>query len=245
MERTILLGALVLAGTAAAQQPAHLPPGWRVVQPVRWDTPAWSCLNQRLTPWLVSLDSTGTRLSFASGHEVPSRDSVVFSDGRLVSYDMGEFGGAIHWVSQRGDSVQIVEGNPVRLIRRPDTVLVFEGLAHLSLNEGHVLALTRSGRGWRVDTLSSLGYAPAVVQAASSSTYLVAAAGALLLVHASGRTRVLKANEAWGGLYPASLVRDRAGVIYVGARGAVFRLREHGNAFAEEWLAPDTASCFR
>jgi len=215
------------------------------VGPARYMSSEWQCLNQYLTPYRVNLDSSGNRLEFTVAREDPAVDSVLLSDGKLVSHNMGEFGGDVTWHPARGTAIQILRGNPVHFEVRNDTVLLFEGLAHGSGNYGLLLALRHARNSWRVDTLGSLGFAPAAVTRLSPSSYLVAAADALLLVTATGHVTVLRANKSWGGLYPTSIVRDRAGTIYVGARGAVFRVIGHGRSFAEDWLAPDSSSCLK
>jgi hypothetical protein len=240
--RGFVVGCAVLC---AVQQGTTLPAGWKVVRPARYMSSEWQCLNQYLTPYRVSLDSAANRVTFTVAREENVVDSVVLSDGKLVSHNMGEFGGDVTWHPARGASTQVLRGNPVHFEVRNDTVLVFEGLAHLSANYGRVLALTRGRNSWRVDTLGALGFAPAAVTRSSPSSYLVAAADALLLVTASGHVTVLLANQSWGGLYPTSIVRDRAGTIYVGARGAVFRVTGSGRSFSENWLAPDSSSCLK
>ncbi len=227
------------------QQGTTLPAGWKVVRPARYMSTQWQCLNQHLTPYRVSIDSSGNRLTFMVATEDNAVDSVVLPGGKLVSHNMGEFGGNVTWQPAGGTSTPILSGNPVHFEVRNDTVLVFDGLAHGSMNYGYLLVLTHRRNSWRVDTLGSLGFAPAAVTRSSPSSYLVAAADALLLVTASGRVNVLRANQSWGGLYPTSIVRDRAGTIYVGARGAVFRVTGGGPSFSEDWLAPDSSSCLR
>lgn len=233
-----LATAIALVGT---QSPLALPPGWSVVRPIPQNTAAWTCLNRRLAPWFVQRAPSGGILF--EPRAAAETATLVLGDGSLVSRDRGEFGGEVVWYPSSGPSVRLLEGHPVHLERRQDTVLVFEGLAHLSLNEGRLIALTRVAGRWEVDTLLRLGSAPAAVSVASPSTYLVATAGSLLLVQPPSRVTVLQGDEAWGGLYPTSLVRDSAGVIYVGASSVVFRLRPQRGAYAKDWLAPDTASC--
>jgi hypothetical protein len=239
---------LVAIATAICllQQAISLPAGWKVVRPPRYMSSEWACLNQRLIPYRVSTDSSRSRLIIeVTTEEELHADSLYLSDGKLVSHDFGEFGGNVTWQPTLGTPTRILTGNPVRLELRNDTVLVFDGMAHLSYNYGYLLALTRRHGPWRVDTLGSLGYAPAAVMRSSPSTYLVAAADAMLLVAASGHATVLRANQSWGGLYPTSIVRDRAGTVYVGARGAVFRVSDIQRSATEDWLAPDSSPCLK
>jgi len=239
------LGAIATA-ICLVQQAIPLPAGWKVVHPARYMSLEWECLNQRLIPYRVSMDSSGSRLTIAAAKEDDFlADSLPLSDGKLVSHDLGEFGGDVTWQPTVGSATRILTGNPVHLEPRNDTVLVFDGLAHLSFNYGYLLALTRRQGPWHVDTLGSLGYAPAAVMRSSPSTYLVAAADALLLVTASGHVNVLRANQSWGGLYPTSVVRDRVGTVYVGARGAVFRVSNIGRSTTEDWLVPDSSACLK
>jgi hypothetical protein len=51
--------------------------------------------------------------------------------------------------------------------------------------------------------------------------------------------RALAGDAVWSATYASSLVRDRAGVIYIGMRSAVVRLSPDVHGYREDWVVPD------
>ena len=45
-------------------------------------------------------------------------------------------------------------------------------------------------------------------------------------------------NPAWAYTYASSILRDRVGVVYIGMRSAVARLKPSASGYREDWLVP-------
>src|SRR5260370_41299632 len=88
----------IATATCLLWQAIPLPAGWKVVHPARYMSREWECLNQRIIPYRVSMDSSGSRLTIAVATEEGFlADSLPLSDRKLVIHDMGEFGGDVTW----------------------------------------------------------------------------------------------------------------------------------------------------
>ena len=176
--------------------------------------------------------------------------------GQLVGSDMGEFGGSIWWRRPDGhhdtlrvqgrDTSGFHADNLHRFILHRGAVYALVGLAHLTLNEGELLLLSRDGTRWSARQLLSLGGAPRAVTRLGNDTILILTTDSLLSVGldpARPTRRALHGNGTWSYTYPSSMIQDRAGLIYIGMRGAVVRLTPAERGYKEDWLVP--AQCRR
>jgi hypothetical protein len=168
-------------------------------------------------------------------------DYLEVDSGLLVAYDSGEFGGALLWFSQNGHLAQTISStNTLRVVSTSRGPVAFAGLAHMMLDDGQVLFLSRHGATWRKRSRRLPG-APRVVVPQTDDSFLVITTEDLVRV-----TRDLQVvhlhHGAWGGLYPNSLVVDTDGSFFIGMRYAVARLRPGPNGFSEDWLVPETAA---
>jgi hypothetical protein len=155
----------------------------------------------------------------------------------LVGVNRGEFGGAIEWHGDGTKTVAIVAAdNPVAFIARRAHVFVFAGLAHLAIDEGHVLELTETNGGkWSFKTILDLGSAPNAVLSLASGEVVVLTTTGLVSVDLNKMViwRLFQ-NSRWGYLY-ANSIAQLSGSVFVGARRAVIRLRPDKQGYVEEW----------
>ena len=232
---------LLLPSPAPSQT---IPRGWRVVPAsTSWDSPGVTCANHQATPWRVDVEPGRTDLTIRPGTERPRTDSVSLDGGVLVGSDQGEFGGSVEW-HDSGRVEKIGNENAVVFIPGPHEVYLLAGLAHLSLNEGRLLRIKRTGAAWEVDTLLQLGFAPTAIFPLEKDSILVAGHGAVAVIRPPDELHVLHRNKVWTILYPASVARSSSGTIYVGMRGLVARLKPTAPAFIEDWLVPEGSPCF-
>lgn len=78
-------------------------------------------------------------------------------DGWLVGGDRGEWGGELGFVGDDGHFQQILDDNVEDIHRLGDRIVATTGLAHLGLNRGSVVALTRLPDGrWQATTWRKL-----------------------------------------------------------------------------------------
>jgi hypothetical protein len=77
---------------------------------------------------------------------VPDYSLEAFG-GRLLGTDRGEWIGKLMFQDADGNLSTILAENVHGIVKNPEGVFVFTGLAHLSLNEGYIYALTREPDG--------------------------------------------------------------------------------------------------
>ena len=242
------------------------PAGWVAVDPAKPDSRAAQCGNWARDAWDVSLESDSNTVSFKPVSAKPQTDTLMVDDGIISGDDVGEFGGAIWWQGPDGrrDTLR-VEGRESRsfyadnlhgFLRRGGAAYALLGLAHMSLDAGEVVRVSKdSGSAWHARHVMDIGGAPAAFMLMGADSALILTSDSLVAVKFGSTLshRVLHGNPEWAYLYGSSLVRDRAGVIYVGMRSAVARLTPEAAGYREEWLVPakcrtrvpiqDSASC--
>jgi hypothetical protein len=202
---------------------------------------AWACANYQVKDtWQVAYEGDSTRI-WRTGPADARPVQMSVPRGTLVGYNSGEFGGQLVFRdSQQLDEKTILKGNPVALFRQSaDTVILVEGLGHMGVRSGHVIALVaRQPGGWKVAYSINIGTAPdaAIVL---NDTVLIATSDGVLGV--SLRTRTVNPvfrNENWHLLYATTIVRLPDQTILVGMRRAVAALVPGADGYREEWLVP-------
>jgi hypothetical protein len=245
MARTLTLVALFTASACRAPAPvtapklaATFPDSWEIMLPPDPDSEAALCANHADTTWHVSLSpDSSTVLAWPDTIAFRS-DSLDLGDGQIIAYDRGEFGGTVLWKPVATEAVPIASENVRFLLRAESGVYALAGLAHLGDDEGRLLRFVRRGvLEWKVDTIADLGSAPDAFTYIGHDSLLVATPSGIVLVHLAGSVRRVAESRGWWLTYPHSIVRDRAGVIYVGMRLAVARLTP-GPPYEETWLVP-------
>jgi len=91
----------------------------------------------------------------------PIHAYVKYSDGWLIASGRGEWGGIIYWVSKKGDYRVIRDDDlsyPIDVIEDENTILITQGMLHLSLSEGHLLELNRNGGDFETRVYPVQGY---------------------------------------------------------------------------------------
>jgi hypothetical protein len=168
--------------------------------------------------------------------------SIEVSDGWIVSFNAGEFGGGLWWFSPDGkERHKIAEARIRGFIPTEAGLLALEGLAHMRSSEGRLLRLTRAPGGrWQSEDFIVLKHCPEVSASAADGSLMVATTNQLLkIVPASKKVEVLLDEVFWGGLYPNSMVVTPAGIIYLGMRHGVAKAEKKGGSWRLRWLLPN------
>jgi hypothetical protein len=249
------VSALVLLACQRADvrpRSASIPPGWVAVSPPAANSDAERCANYARDEWGVALNQDSTSLVITPAKADRRADTVRVGPDILVGNDIGEFGGALWRETRQGthDTIRISgrdtsafhADNLRAFVRRGDQVFALVGVAHLSLDVGELIYLSRATGGrWEGRSVLDLRGAPMAVTRVSDDTILVLTLDSLLAValDPTKPTRhALAGNTVWRATYASSLVRDRAGVVYMGMRSAIGRLRPVAHGYQEDWLVP-------
>ncbi|HEX7599368.1 MAG TPA: hypothetical protein VF518_14220 [Polyangia bacterium] len=176
------------------------------------------------------------------------RHWVGVEDGYLVGFDAGEFGGSTWWFSADGAhrrklSLPAADQFPENVhgfASLGKDVLAFEGLVHMGFNVGRVTRIRRvADREWRPSRFVDLGACPLAIIQESESAWLAAITSGILRIDGQARVNPVWLSPGGHGFYPNSLVRDEAGVVYLGTGGPVVRLTpERDDTYAVHLLTP-------
>lgn len=143
-------------------------------------------------------------------------------DGWLVSFNEGEFGAALYWFSADGKrSYKISDHQVEEFLHLPDGVYAVEGLAHLMMNEGSLIQITRAGARsrWQARTIMRLPAAPQAASLTSDGTIILTLFDALVRVDHNHKIHRLLAPAPWNGFYPnSSVLVDHEQKLYLGMR---------------------------
>ena len=162
------------------------------------------------------------------------------SDGWLVGFDAGEFGGALWWFSADGGSrKKLADDNVVGFADSASGVLALVGLAHMGTDYGKVLLVRESQGGERrVEVVADMGAAPAAYAMESDGSLLVATYEKLIRARTTGGVEQLHAPVN-GFIIPNSMTLSDGGVLHIGMRHFVLRLSPADGGYREEWFVPE------
>lgn len=243
----------VIAYPNLLSQWEHIVPpasGSRELQRLNWSECEWQVFMQQGQPCAVlhrdtpHSDPTAKSLPFKIK---PSRGflgqqyAIKVTDGWLVAFNAGEWGGSLWWFAPNGRKHYKVSDDQVcGFVSTHVGLLALEGLVHLTLHRGQIVKIAKSAQGlWRSTAFAPLGDAPEAVTGDSDSTLIVVTSDALLRVRLTGQVEVLIKKVEWGVLYPNSIVRTSSDEYYAGARGAVARIGKASGHYHVDWLLPD------
>lgn len=231
------------------------------------------CAWQRTDFWSVSLAEealsadprptgvTRDPLPFSPGtgrDRAGHRHVLEVSDGWLVGFDAGEFGGGLWWFSPDGarssrvslpESTPVLKDDPFRaenvrgFTSFNGEVLVFMGLDHLLGTSGHAFRLTRTAGEWGLVPIATFDASPSAWTVEERRVFVVTQGG-LWTIGESWEVDHVHSVDL-DGLAPASLVRDSDGVLYVSLRHYLLSLRPVVDQWTERWYAPPECVRFR
>jgi ligand-binding sensor domain-containing protein len=214
------------------------------------------CANYSSREWHVNAKSGTLQISTSAVEERPELPpnfqskvggkgrtvAAKTSDGWLIGFDAGEFGGGLWWASEDGlRKKKLSDENIHVILPRGDELLVFAGLAHMTLDEGRVYAYRTGGPSdQRLVALADLGSAPNAALIDKNGNVLIAAQTRVIAIDRSNHVRLLYQDSEMGALYTNTIAEDPAGNVFVGMRFFVLRLRRSQNdVYTPEWYVPD------
>lgn len=169
---------------------------------------------------------------------IGTRSLLRTTDGWLIGFDAGEFGGGLWWFSRDGRDVKKLLSQNVHAIHKtPGGIFVLAGLAHLSSDTGEIDQFTETRDEVSVQFLANLGGSPEASTVRSDGQIVVATMHSVLLVDHVGKVHELyKSGEDL--VYPTSVAVDGHGNIFVAMRFFVLQLVPHNGPYDPQWLMP-------
>jgi hypothetical protein len=233
-----------------------VPVGWIAIDP---DDERLRCANYARDEWQVSVERGVLTFTESAKHEPDTGPALPFtpkqkpdvrgrrhvlavSDGFLVGFDAGEWGGSLWWFSKDGaQETKLADENVHGLVAMgPDLVGSIEGLSHMSTSEGSVRWIERAGT-WHAGALTALDAGPSTFVAAPDAIYVLTR-NSLVRV-GKDRKMVTIQPVRTASLYPDSMLIDAAGEIWIGMRQFVVRMTPVSDRYKETWLV--RATCVR
>jgi hypothetical protein len=212
------------------------------------------CANYARDEWRVGLDShgeitvtdskqhesdTGRPLPFEPkpGEVRGRRHTLEFATGYLVGFDAGEWGGSLTWYHRDGSRAQKLGDENVHglVVLEPDLAISLEGLAHLSINEGAVRWIEKSGATVKAAKPTPLPDEPRTFAQTKTGEVYVLTGSSLVKITPDRRVEVVQPVNT-GGLYADSMTIDASDSLWVGMRRFVLRLTPAGNKYTETWF---------
>jgi hypothetical protein len=170
--------------------------------------------------------------------------SIKVSDGWIIGYNAGEWGGALWWFSPDGKKRERISRDQViGFFETKAGLLASEGLAHGFRSVGQIVRLAKGSDGrWRSERFVDLNAAPVAAVLSGDANLIVATTNRLLRVDLPSRkVYVLVDHGFWGGLYPKSMMIAPSGEIYLGMRHGVAKFAKVDGIYRTRWLVPDTS----
>jgi len=168
-------------------------------------------------------------------------------NGWLLGFDQGEFGGGLSFVDVSGKATQLYQENVRGFVETSQGVMVFTGVAHLTIDGGRVLiARNPVTANTKLETLAPLDGAPETFTKISPDAALVVTTHGISRITSSGEHQTLT-HSIFATLYPNSIVVTPDATIYVGMRLFVVRLvpTSKPGEYTEQWLVPEDCKQLR
>ena len=212
--------------------------------------------NNSVVSWLVSINTTGQVTAENKVAKFPSVDTLPFipvfktneayrfrgfrtvkkvSDGYLLGFNKGEFGGSLHWFSFNGDSTyQISNGLVNYIFEHKSKIYIAHGLAHMGSDDGGINQMLLTNGKWTIGTGADLTYNPEVFLPIKNGVIIVTSK-TVLLFDGLQKIKKIKKDGFWEVLYPQSAVLQNND-LYIGMRGGIYKINLKSRK--EEWLMP-------
>jgi hypothetical protein len=151
-----------------------------------------------------------------------ARAAVKVSDGWLVGFNRGEWGGALYWFNSDGTQrYKISDHQIVSFLQSGGSIFAIEGLAHLGPGRGSIVTLSKptGAKRWTTKSFLTLPRAPYAFAMHSSGKLYIVLEDSLVSVDRKRHLATVYRDAAWALLYPNSLVlEEESARAYVGMR---------------------------
>jgi len=165
---------------------------------------------------------------------------VKTTDGWLIGWNAGEWGGSVWWFSPDGSkSSRISKHQVIGFYPVADGILAPSGLAHLGISVGKLVKFTKTNDQWTSKEMVDLRAAPEAACLGKDNTLIVATTENLVRVNSSGELSVMLPKVSWGHLYPNSMAIDTRGEVWIGMRQGVVKVEKAGKTYRTWWFVPD------
>ncbi len=165
--------------------------------------------------------------------------ALPVTDGYLVGFFRGEWGGHLDWFSKDGkDHYPISDDEIVQFIKTDGGNYAIQGLNHMGESRGSVVAIEKKATKWVSKEYLKLPLAPYAIASDSKKNFFIITSNSLLKIDSNKKITTLIKKGVWNsGFYSNSIsivVRDN--IVYAGMRAGVYKYSLLTRR--EEWLLP-------
>jgi hypothetical protein len=227
--------------------------GWKSI-PLPKGTEAYQ-YNKSISTWILSLNSKSEVIADNKVATYDGGDSLPFkpyfdtlpphfkglrtvkkvSNGYLIGFNKGEFGGVLYWFSFSGDSSYIISKTIISHIFEVNSkIYIAHGLMHLEEDSGSINELTFDKGRWQIGNWVDLPSSP-MVYLPIKDKIMIITSKAILTFGGLDNISYLKKDGFWNILFPHSALIKKD-ELYIGMHGGVFKINMKSGK--EEWLIP-------
>jgi hypothetical protein len=242
------------AQKTVTQPASNLPTGWIHAPSRQENSDLWYCAGYGGS-WVVNNDRSGVALTrfdpevekqkpippkLKLSKEMIGRRSIQpTSNGWLIGFDAGEFGGGLWWFNRAGSrTVKLLSDNVHAIYESSAGILILVGLNHMGLNYGQVYRFTDISVKVATVPVAKLDGSPEASIIEEDGNIIIATDHSVLRLNTDGQISEIYKTEEYL-TYPTSAAIDPNGIIYVAMRFFVLRLIPRTDGYKAEWLMPE------
>lgn len=188
------------------------------------------------------LKTVGKKLNITLGYPYSGPYIKKVRHGSLIGVSHGEFaGGGLYFLSSNGEvSYDIIKyANIHKIFKFNSHFLATGGLAHLGINSGSLLKISRKNKWlWVIDKKIELPESPSVLIFRKNKFYIITSQYIFKVDQVLNVTKVLKSPVYWGMLYPSSAVIEK-GDIYIAMRKEIMKIKDFKTNPKYIWYVPE------
>jgi hypothetical protein len=202
----------------------------------------WSDVNHPRDEWQVYLDKGVISVrpyEYGDLESPPVKYTLPVSDGKLVAYNKGEWGGDLWWYSKRGLKKYKISDDQIHgFINTASGVFGLEGYEHMMFVRGRLVKLTKNTNKWHSESFVNFTALPVAGMVDKNGSMIVVVGDSLVRVSLTGDVETLVKEGGWDLLAPNSIVVDFNDNFYIGMRLGV-AAGSLINASQVQWLVPN------
>jgi hypothetical protein len=217
---SILVAICLSAITALGQ--SYSEADFKRTKPPLYSTDEWYALNVSTDEFSVFNKNGQLEITKAGGD---TNTQFKLPKGRLIGIDRGEFGGALKYIPncKPKEAIQIKSGNVKLIFQYHDSIYFFEGLAHLTINNGALYRLDTANTTFTYTGIVGFEDAPEAF-AIYNNQILIASHESFYILHNGLKKEVVLRNTFWRSLYPNSIAVIDEKHVYIGIRSGYVKL---------------------
>lgn len=254
--------------------PQSVPVGWYIYPETslqELDESTLRCFNYSRNEWQVTGDESDVKIDKLARPEVNAppialppllklekgmpgrtvraglRSAIHFENDWLLAYDAGEWGGGLWITSDDGrETKRILSDNVRGVIPIGEGLLVFSGLAHMSIDFGNVFIFSKpDGLAISLEHAVHLDGEPSAYAKEADDSVLFTTTYGVCRIRKSGELERLAYFPKWvRQQYPNSMFVGSDGRVFVGMRMFVLMLQPNSGKYSEAWLLPNECRKF-